>query len=479
MVKELYRFRSIESLIGKFKELENQNIYFAEPQCLNDPMEGYRDIYWEGDFIVWRNLFNHYLLCLEKICSLVIISGKKSPVCKDDIPIFSGEDSFPTPFYKKLFHNISESFFKNDNIDKMLKSLACRNLPVRKDELLFYLGAIHGFALEVIHIEYEKKGFIPVREVHDLEVEQPIINLLSQNFIDFVQEGFNKNNREKELLNLLFNASKITNDQIELINRFNKVIDDSKKNRNFVIVDFPKEYISQLEKLIFPNWYTACFMSGCKNSSVWGHYGDNHSGVCLIFNIDSVDDKEVLKLKGITGYGAEGKTYGFTNYVFHPIDYKSGFGSIDFFRMIGRIPVSKLQSMWYTLDESVSKCAGEIFADENSWRNKYWDDFYKGVLVKSKDWSYENEYRLILSSPLDDFSDPKDRTLSYSFSSLKGIIFGINTKIEHKLEIMRIIENKCNENDRSDFKFYQARYSSEDKCILSDELSLIKFSKKD
>ncbi|MGP5435843.1 DUF2971 domain-containing protein [Psychrobacter alimentarius] len=151
---------------------------------------------------------------------------------------------------------------------------------------MFYLGTIHGLALEIIHIEYEKKGLIPVREVHDLEVEQPIVNLLNQNFIGLIQEGFNKNNKEKELSSLLFSASKSVNDQIELIHRFNKVIDDSKKNKNFVIIDFPKDYISQLEKLIFPNWYTACFMSECTNSSVWGHYGDNHSGVCLVFNID-------------------------------------------------------------------------------------------------------------------------------------------------------------------------------------------------
>ncbi|WP_201548697.1 DUF2971 domain-containing protein [Psychrobacter fjordensis] len=478
MKDEFYRFRSIDSLLGSHKELEHQSIYFAEPKSLNDPMEGYRDIYWEGDLVVWSNLFNHYLLCLERVCSLVILSGEEHPVCKDDIPIFSGEDNFPTPSYKKIFHTISDNFFKNTNINKILKSLSERTLPVRKDELLLYLGAIHGLALEIINIEYEKKGFIPVREAHDLEVEQPIVNLLSQNFIGILEETFNKSDKEKELLSVLFTASKSTNDQIELINRFNKVIDDTKKNRNFVIVDFPKDYISQLEKLIFPNWYTACFMSECTNSSVWGHYGNNHSGVCLVFNVDTVDDKENLKLKGVTGYGSKGKIYSFSNYFFHPIDYKAGFGSIDFFRMMGRMPVSKLQSMWYTLHDSVSKCAGEVFSDEDNWRSKYWERFYRDILIKSKDWSYENEYRLILSSISVDSSDPNDRTLNYNFSSLKGIIFGINTKIEHKLEIMRIIEKKCSENKRDDFKFYQARYSSEDKCILHDELSLLKFSKK-
>ncbi len=74
----------------------------------------------------------------------------------------------------------------------------------------------------------------------------------------------------------------------------------------------------------------------------------DYRGVCLVFNSDAADDRKALKLKGIIGYGSRGKTYGFSSYSFHPIDYKSGFGSIDFFRMIGRMSVNKLQSMWYS-----------------------------------------------------------------------------------------------------------------------------------
>jgi hypothetical protein len=70
MSNEFYRFRRISSLIGEFKKLENQSIYFAEPDSLNDPMEGFRDMYWSGDYIVWKNLFRHYLLCLERLCGL-------------------------------------------------------------------------------------------------------------------------------------------------------------------------------------------------------------------------------------------------------------------------------------------------------------------------------------------------------------------------------------------------------------------------
>ena len=63
---EFYRFRSIDSLLGKHREFEEQTIYFANPEELNDPMEGLRDIVWNGDKIVWTNFFKHYVFCLNR-----------------------------------------------------------------------------------------------------------------------------------------------------------------------------------------------------------------------------------------------------------------------------------------------------------------------------------------------------------------------------------------------------------------------------
>ena len=56
-----YRFRSTTALLGEKKELENQEIYFASIDELNDPMEGKPDLVFKGDRIVWENLFKHYL----------------------------------------------------------------------------------------------------------------------------------------------------------------------------------------------------------------------------------------------------------------------------------------------------------------------------------------------------------------------------------------------------------------------------------
>ena len=46
-------------------------------------------------------------------------------------------------------------------------------------------------------------------------------------------------------------------------------------------------------------------------------------------------------------------------------------------------------------------------------------------LLKTKDWKYEQEYRLILRSRWSKLDEKKNRTRTYNFNSLKGIIFGI------------------------------------------------------
>jgi len=60
-----YRFRPTNALLGDRKELEKQEIYFARPDQLNDPMEGFKDVFWQGDRILWTNLIKNYLLSLR------------------------------------------------------------------------------------------------------------------------------------------------------------------------------------------------------------------------------------------------------------------------------------------------------------------------------------------------------------------------------------------------------------------------------
>ena len=68
------------------------------------------------------------------------------------------------------------------------------------------------------------------------------------------------------------------------------------------------------------------------------------------------------------------------------------------------------------------------------------------------------------------------RKLKYNFADLEGVIFGINTSLKHKIKIIKIIEEKCKKENRSNFKFFQAYYSKQTGEIEVKELGILKFN---
>ena len=64
----------------------------------------------------------------------------------------------------------------------------------------------------------------------------------------------------------------------------------------------------------------------------------------------------------------------------------------------------------------------------------------KRLLTKTKIWSYEKEYRLIINSFLKKSLEKLDRVFKYDFKDLDGIIFGINMLKEAKYKIINIIK---------------------------------------
>jgi len=470
MTKDFYRFRSVEKLIGeKYQELERQVIYFAEPSSLNDPIEGFRDYFWDGDEIIWKNLFKHYLFCLERSYSLLWISGEEHPLSEEDIPVLT-DFTFPTPEYEKLFNEVSESFFSKQIIIKLINDISNRSSVVRRNELFFYIRLVHYLAIDIIHGCYHRNGLVPQDNVTpNIDYEKPIRNVIDSGFIKNIEVEISPEN-----IDTIFSIQKNTFEQMDIINRLTDKTSSKTKNKNLVFLDFPNEYIRQLEKLVFPNWYTACFMSECRNSSVWGSYGDNHTGVCLIFNGEEKDGEHFLKLKSRVGYGMDGAIYDNVLHKLYAIDYVKGYGKVDFFRKLGRLPVPVLNKVWYSFEGKMSLCAQEMNESTSLWRENYWKEFYRDITVKSKDWEYENEYRIIISDTFSEHKDLADRLLPYDFFSLKGIIFGIKTKLDDKIKIMKVIERKCLESKREDFKFYQAFYDEKRKDISFSELDLIK-----
>ena len=471
-----YRFRSTDRLLAGNQELSKQSIFFAHPESLNDPMEGYREIYWYGDEIAWKNLFRHYLLCLERTCLLAILCDEDQNLTTKDIPIHVSMDDFPTPEAKKYFLEIADRFFSNEYIILLLEAILTRTTPTRRDELTFYLSSVHSLAIELILEKHEELKIIPPRAQKNQSPDALIKKITESSFIEKIEQLIKNTSTHINPIDHIFSAQKNANSQLNLIARYNDVKRSNDSNKHLIITEYPEIYTKLLSELIYPEWYTACFMSSCENSSVWGHYGDNHKGVCLIFESEDDVESNFLSLRGINGWGSKGASYGNIRFKFEPINYEEGFGEIDFFRSLGRLTHQTLNSTWHTLDGKFSICAENMNKSEESWRNMYWQQFYRDIKVKSPDWHYENEHRLILCDMMNSHSAPEDRVLTYSFASLKGIVFGINTSTENKIEIMRIIDEKCTDHKRENFKFYQAYYSPQQKCIKHTELSLIKYS---
>jgi hypothetical protein len=349
---------------------------------------------------------------------------------------------------------------------------------VRRDELAAHIRYLNPFVISVVYRVYERRGLMPnpglTPEVianfrstmADVSKLAKALKELEPSHADFGDK-----------IDAFYTSTRHLNEQLDLIHRYNGTIDLSKTNKNFVLLEFCDEYVKQIERLLYPDWYAACFMADCKDSSAWGTYGNKHEGACLIFNVGAKHGRPTIRLTRMCGYGGDGPHFGPVEDVFYPISYTRTFVPVDFFRSLGRMPVPILQRYWFTdRAGNRSECADAFFKNPDEWRKAYWAQFERTVTGKLEDWSREQEYRLVLYGDMLDFSDSAVRKIKYDFADLHGIVFGINTPNGKKREICKIIEEKCREHRRTDFKFYQAYYARQTGTIEHAELRLLKFA---
>jgi hypothetical protein len=116
----LYRFRSVDALIGERAELRNQEIYFASPAQLNDPMEGFKNIFWKGDRIIWKNLFKHYMRTLVHTTYTVMIFGKEYKSNLADNLISHNESTFSGAPINELTNEIYEECFRDSTVNRLI-----------------------------------------------------------------------------------------------------------------------------------------------------------------------------------------------------------------------------------------------------------------------------------------------------------------------------------------------------------------------
>jgi hypothetical protein len=437
----LYRFRSIESLIGvNRQELQENYIYFAPPESQNDALEGFVDVFWQGDEIVWENLIKNFLRVLHDIFFYVsnMKIDKESGEELDELMLMTESYLFSFDNWNKkdLYQKLYQYCFAIKDIKKIPKLLAKKEEPVQRIELMQYFTIIHFHALN-----YLKHFYL---NLPNIKLPKNILGKLP---------SFNLSKKEQHILEEVY------------LNAYNRIIEYITPkisvmpvSQNFVDLEFPNIYLSMLNKLIYNKWYISCFMTNCEKSSIWGYYANGHRDVCLKFKIECIGD-----------------TLSFVNSKNLPaiqkVDYIKDYISINFFKSFGHRFVAsglkrQLLNNWYTNEKGKkSNLANHLMNDDllKNWTTEYPRFSKKISISKLLEWSGENEYRMVLYDNYNGYYNAKEsRKLKYDLKDLDAIIFGMKTSIEDKLKVISILKEK---ELYHKVKVFQAYYSHSDKCI--------------
>ena len=250
----MYRLRKVSDLVGpNHNELENQEIYFAQPDSLNDPMEGFRNFFWSGDLIIWRNLFRHYLLCLENTYILTMLVPDDRPLTSDDISIFLNDSKLPSDSYREMYRKTCERFFQYPKMTSYMDYLASRKTPVDRDELYVHLTTIHMVALESVIESLMEHKIVRPEALSGIIREWPIDAYLDALFkLDAEQE---KNNA---IIKAIFAAQKRMFEERNLRLAYNQADSPQREKKLFILSEFSNEYLNQITNLTFPGAYVAC-----------------------------------------------------------------------------------------------------------------------------------------------------------------------------------------------------------------------------
>lgn len=467
-VKLFYRYRSMNALLDGYNELEDEYIYFTPAKDLNDPLEGYLDIDFKGDKIIWTNFFKNYISSLFVFRELVCLTDNSKELNEDDIHVYF--DSVKKEFLSiqgKSYQMACDEILSNKCVDYLICYFSTRELPISKNELYSCLLSLHPYILDIFTKIDIQKGM----EIADKVALYERLNLYQEEqnkFIKMLEIAQNAGDKGFEALNILLQfLNKNLESMIYAKNLNSSNNNIANKNYN-LLVGYPKIYLNKLYEIIYPRPYIACFSETYKDLSMWGYYSDSSKGACLIFKPIQKNEHYYLQLEKVTSWGGDGtnfhETKSFVDMEIKSVTYSQRKPATPFFRSLGRLNFPTLQKHWYTLDNQISKTVEDVFDEtgKNRWRKEYWEHIEKNTNTKQQDWSHENEYRISLIPIFDDEYDTiSKRKLKYKFDNLEGLIFGINTTEADKLKTIEILFNKCKKYNKKNFKLYQAIYDNQ------------------
>lgn len=453
---KFYRFRSVQALLD-WGEIEDEYIYLSPKDDLNDPQEGYLNLVFQGDSIVWSNFFKNYIFSLYSVWFKLILSGEEhtKEMLEDDIYV-SFDPTLKDGMsrnYNWIFPKLCRMFFKESVIQKLIKSLSTQEKKFSQSELAPLMFYAHVVLLQKLICLSIRHGIISPKPISALILDYVCSVKFAKKQIKIISEIIKNNKGKRRILNK-------KNKQINRIiskgsNELGEMI-VSPVNKNLdILIKFSKIYINKLTQLVSPDCYVASFATGYSNPLMWAHYGDSGKGACLIFTIDfkegdspyllpqkennrkiKCDGLKMRKVKYIKTLGERGNFNFFSN-------------------LCSRGELFLKQ--WFYLDGAKSNMIEKHWSFKKNGKKKYIKKIYRALRNKYKQYDYEDEYRtVILSFDRDDYVSKEISKWKYKFDNLTGIIFGVRTEEKVKSEIIRIINDKCKKYKIKNFNFYQA-----------------------
>lgn len=458
----LYHYRPIDSAL---LEIGNGTLHFATREELNDPVEGYVRVFWQGDKAAWEGLFRNYVCSLSQAIDLYLLQGDDEMLLHRTL--MADLHSFDDVPLGHILKDLGDAFLADEEIQKLAVFYGS-SLKVREEELQLLLYYIHNKALIRCIQKNINYGTMPEK------IADGLLRALASNTVPFpfdLMESelsdeerryqFAKKAKEfiedmKEMQYVRFGFADDTflygkhMDEKEQTAQKGSIT-EAHRRRNWVTiaVDFPRVYVDQLKDMIYPESYVVCFSGKNNDSAMWGNYADHHRGVCLIYETYENNCMTLRKEKRSFSLSAK------------PVSYEGNLTERNFFETFGRLTRSQIRT-WLSGVDGISS-AYDTFSDEDEWRNRYWEAYDIKTYRKIKAWEHENEYRLALTNTFYDFNEPTSRNLRYEPKAFKGIIFGIKTSEYDKKRIMEKLLEHADE--LTDFRIFQAEYDDEAQSI--------------
>ena len=122
---KLYRYRTIASAL---MELENGSFYFAEPDELNDPIEGYAKIFWQGDAPAWQGLLKNFVCSLFYGLQTHLLMAQRFHYAAqenffdelNDKTLLLNFKHFDDSPLNKIFNELAENFLTEDSVQNVV-----------------------------------------------------------------------------------------------------------------------------------------------------------------------------------------------------------------------------------------------------------------------------------------------------------------------------------------------------------------------